>query len=1059
MTRISAVGMVRNEADIVESFVRHTLMFVDEVRLVDHLSTDRTPEILEQLQGEGLPLQVERYTGNARIQEILATRLAQEAFEAGAEWVIPLDCDEFIDVPDSGKFREALADLDSERVAWWPWISMVPGSADNDIEIDPARRIGNRLATERKITSKCLVHKGIADVRGWQFAPGNHHVRRLGLTPLAMVQMPVRFALRHYPIRSLDQWMSKMVLGRLAWMPRLQQGSGISFHTRDFVEKLKTGWQPTQADLTAHAGAYQSPEDRGKAAELIYDPLGVAHELRYTHHNEAAFLPRLLTWAEHQVEVERATAPPAVFMPAQSQKTPSRPQRSYDHIAPQAADAFNKANAAWRTGDINGALHHAQKATQRAPELVEAHILKARAFRRLGEDEKANTAYAEALSIDPDNFDALLERGNVLRVLQDPIEANKSYTKAMKVRTDDPRPALALARLWEAQSGQNAAERAATAFQRALDRAKLGSDPGLAAAGLYHDLAKFRMERGDLPRALESLRQAKSMAGQGVRASQVDLHIAEVYLRLGMMDEAQGVMEQLSGSRDGEMLRALANLAYLFNFWAEAVAILERRADLRPDDADASLDLADMQVKAWLLEDALGSLDRAEVAGATKTAATTALRASIANRTGDAHTALTLYEGLVAEGHDSFAPNAAMSLLYSDRVSPEVVAQQHRDLFATWGCEACAPESFNNDRTTERPLRIGLVTGDLHHQHPVNIFMQPLLARWDYDRLPLTVFYTGQTVDDQTRLARSRVGTWRNVSAADLPAQVEADRIDILIDLAGHTSGRTMRAFARRMAPVQASFLGYPGSTGVPNIDWLIGDPIVTPPEADHLCSERVMRLPNTVFCFAPEVAYPLPDFQALAQDRPLTFGSFNNIPKLTPHTIRLWADVLKAVPDARLLLRAPSFKDAGTVARFQKLFGEQGITADRLTFKGPVGLDEMMRSYGEIDIGLDPTPYNGGTTTLQALWMGVPVLTLKGGHFVSRMGASFMAAAGLSDWVADNDEDYVAIAVARAQDRQSLIALKADLRSKLLSQTAWDADLYARDFMRAIASMYPDAP
>ena len=1059
MTRISAVGMLRNEADIVESFVRHTLTFVDEVRLVDHLSTDRTPQILEKLQGEGLPLQVERYSGNARIQEILTTRLAQEAFAAGAEWVIPLDCDEFIDAPDPARFRMALDTLKSDRIAWWPWISMVPGSTDDDTEIDPVRRIRKRLATEREIMPKCLVHRGIEGVRGWQLAPGNHHVRRQDLTPLPMVKLPEQYALRHFPIRSLDQLMSKMVLGRLAWAPRLKKGSRISFHTRDFVERLKTGWQPTQDDLTAYAGAYQSPEDNGQNADLLDAPLHVEHDLRYTNHNEAAFLPRLLAWAEHQVEAERGTAPPAVFVPPASARTSPVPKRSYDHISPQAADAFNKANAAWRAGNVLEALQHAQQAAGQAPELVEAHILKARAFRRLGDDGKARAAYADALSVDPDNFDALLECGNVLRVLEDPNAASESYTKAMQVRTDDPRPALALARLWEEQPGQDAAERAATAFQRALDRANSGSDPALATAGLCRDLARFRMDRGDLPRALDSLRQARSMAGQGGLASQIDLLFAEVYLRLGMMDEAQVVMEQLSASRDADMLRSLANLADWFNFWAEAVAILKRRRDLRPDDADVHLDLADMQVKAWLLEEALISLDRAEAAGAVASTASAALRASIANRTGDAQTALSLYESLVAEGQNSFAPNAAMSLLYADSVTPAEVARRHRAMFSDWGREARTSESFRVDRKAERPIRVGLVTGDLHHQHPVNIFMQPLLARWDHDRLPLTVFYTGQTVDDQTRLARSRVGTWRNVTASDLPAVVEADRIDVLIDLAGHTSGRTMRAFARRMAPVQASFLGYPGSTGVPNIDWLIGDPIVTPPEDDHLCSERVMRLPNTVFCFAPEVEYPLPDFEDLAQSCPLTFGSFNNIPKLTPHTICLWANVLKAVPDARLLLRAPSFKDAGAITRFRKLFGDHDITSDRLIFKGPVALDEMMHAYSEIDIALDPTPYCGGTTTLQALWMGVPVLTLRGGHFVSRMGASLMTAAGLSDWVAERDEDYVALAQKFASDRKRLTSLKAGLRSTLLDRPAWDADIYARDFMNAIAAMHPHAP
>ena len=254
---------------------------------------------------------------------------------------------------------------------------------------------------------------------------------------------------------------------------------------------------------------------------------------------------------------------------------------------------------------------------------------------------------------------------------------------------------------------------------------------------------------------------------------------------------------------------------------------------------------------------------------------------------------------------------------------------------------------------------------------------------------------------------------------------------------------------------MQVTWLGYPSSTGVPNMDWLIGDPVVTPFEADGLCSEKVMRLPDTVFCFAPEADHPLPDFTAAARGRPFTFGSFNNIPKLTPRTVALWSAALAAVPDARLLLRAPSFKDAAAIARFRRLFAEAGIDPDRLIFRGPVGLDAMMKAYAEIDVALDPVPYNGGTTTLQALWMGVPVITLKGEHFVSRMGASFLSAAGLADWVADTEAAFVARARAAAADRQTLIALKQGLRSRLLSRPAWNPDRFATGFQDALRDIW----
>jgi len=1054
--RLAAVGMVRNEADIIESFVRHTLRFVDELRLVDHLSTDRTLEILKQLQAEGLPLIVTRHSENARVQDILTTRLAREAFAAKAEWVFPLDCDEFIDAPGPEALRDALAGAQNgdAQIAWWPWISMVPRAEDDAGEIDPVKRIRHRLAREHLVTAKCVIHRSQGLRADWQLAPGSHHVCLADLTPLPMLRLPEAFALRHYPVRSLDQLTSKMVLGRRAWLPRLAKGSNISFHKRDFVERLKTGWVPTQDDLTAYAARYQNPDQAG-TDDLVDDPLTVAHALRHTGAAEAAFLPRMIDWAERLVATQPRRAPPAIFnapsAPSKPSPEPARPPRT---IAPGAATAFNAANAAWRAGRLADVVSGIDLALRDAPDLPEAHVLKARALRRMGEETGAKAAYDAALALEPASFDARLERGNVLRSLGKHDEAAADYAAAIEARPLDPRPALALARLWDDQPGLEAAERAAVAFQRALDCAASSADPAGKMAGLCRDMARFRMERADLPRALESLRQARLLATEDDQVARVDLDLAQTYLRLGLSAEGERLMERLSASEDADLLRALADLAYRFNYWAEAVAILTRRATLHTDDGQAHLDLADMQIKSWLLEEALVSLDKAEATGTVPPAASAALRASVANRSGDADTALALYEGLVAEGQSSFASNAAMSLLYTDSVSPDDVARRHRALFADWGSGAGAPESFERDPTPERPLRIGMVTGDLHHQHPVNIFMQPLLARWDNAALPLTIYNTGQTVDDQTRLARSRAGAWRDVTTAQLPARVEADRIDILIDLAGHTAGGTLRAFARRMAPVQASFLGYPGSTGVPNIDWLIGDPIVTPPEADHLCSERVMRLPDTVFCFAPEAEYPLPDFAAVARERPLTFGSFNNIPKLTPRTIRLWAGILKAVPDARLLLRAPSFKDTGAVARFRRLFAEQGIGQERLAFRGPVGLDAMMQAYAEIDIALDPVPYCGGTTTLQALWMGVPVLTMEGGHFVSRMGASFMTAAGLPDWIATTDEDYVARAVALSQDRRRLEDLKTGLRDRLLSRPAWDADLYAKHFGAAVREM-----
>lgn len=735
--------------------------------------------------------------------------------------------------------------------------------------------------------------------------------------------------------------------------------------------------------------------------------------------------------------------------------------RAHPNLAPQAALAFNAANAAWRENRPDHALAEIEKAVAAAPDLAIAQVLKARILRRQGHLAKARQAYELALRSEPDHFDARLERGNILRATGDAQAAADDYRAAMATRADDPRPALALARLEEERADPGAGDRAAIAFQRALDRAAAGPEPQKRIAELYHDLARFRLERADLPRTLEALRQAKmALPPDSPTETQalIALDRAEVLLRLGMMDEGQQQMQALSTATAPAVLLSLARLAYRFNFWEEAIAILRRNADLHPETQQAWLELAEMQAEAWILDDALATLERAEQIGDLPTSIGENLRARIANRLGDAATARALYEQLEVRAPGTYRASIAMSLLYADDLPPETVAQRHRALFSDLGTNARARDAFPNDPDPDRPLRIGMVTADLHHQHPVNIFLQPLLARWDHDRLPLTIYFTGTTADDQTRLARSRVCAWRDIKAEGLASAVAADQIDILIDLSGHTAKSVMPLLANRLAPVQACFLGYPGSTGMPNIDWLIGDPIVTPPAQDGLCTEQVMRLPETVFCYAPETDYPLPDFSAL-RDRPLTFGSFNNIPKLGPRTVALWSRILNASPEARLLLRAPSFKAPAAIARFRDLFAAEGIAPDRLIFRGPVALDHMMHAYSEIDVALDPVAYNGGTTTLQALWMGVPVLTLAGGHFVSRMGASFLPAAGLDDWVAATEDDYVAKAQALTADRTALMHLKSGLRTELRQRPAWDPDRYAADFGDALRRMWRETP
>jgi predicted O-linked N-acetylglucosamine transferase (SPINDLY family) len=402
------------------------------------------------------------------------------------------------------------------------------------------------------------------------------------------------------------------------------------------------------------------------------------------------------------------------------------------------------------------------------------------------------------------------------------------------------------------------------------------------------------------------------------------------------------------------------------------------------------------------------------------------------------------------------ASSIAMTLLYQDTLTPAEVAQRH--------CQLCAPieaavtqrADFANDKSTGRRLRIGLVSGDFHRQHPVNIFMLPVLQNFDPAQLEICVYHTGTMHDEYTRQAQVCAERWLEAARLDdgeLQRAILGDQVDILIDLAGHTSTHRLGVFALRAAPVQASFLGYPHSTGLSAMDWLVGDATVSPAAHAELFSEGIAQLPGSVFCWAPTDHYPLP--APRAADAPLVFASFNNAMKLSPPTIALWARVLLALPGSLLLLKAPSLRDPAVQARFVDLFAAHGIGRERLLMRGPTGLDAMMQEYGDVDIALDPLPYNGGTTTLQALWMGVPVVALAGGNFVGRMGASFMHTLGHPEWVAQDEDGYVLAALALARDVTAVRAGRAALREQMAASRLGDIKTYVASFTALLQQMW----
>ena len=393
--------------------------------------------------------------------------------------------------------------------------------------------------------------------------------------------------------------------------------------------------------------------------------------------------------------------------------------------------------------------------------------------------------------------------------------------------------------------------------------------------------------------------------------------------------------------------------------------------------------------------------------------------------------------------------NLLYTLVYDETISPHEFFAAHE----AWGRAQAARFStagarFANAPDPERRLRVGYVSADFRH-HSVAFFAEALLAAHDKRAVEIFLYANDARVDAVTQRLRAHADHFAPIQAmADhaAAARIRADGIDILVDLSGHTSGNRMMLFARKPAPVQMTWLGYPATTGLPTIDCRITDAVADPPgEADALHTERLVRLDTGFLCYRPlDRAGAVAALPARAAGH-VTFGSFNNFAKLSPGTIALWARLLRELPEARLLLKATQFKDAATRARCLAAFTDAGIAGERIEIVPPLtDPAEHLALYGRVDIGLDPLTYNGTTTTCEALWMGVPSVTLRGDRHVSRVGASIMTMVGLDELIAATPDDYVATAKNLAHDLDRLAELRAGMRVRLRASPLCDAPRFA---------------
>ena len=338
----------------------------------------------------------------------------------------------------------------------------------------------------------------------------------------------------------------------------------------------------------------------------------------------------------------------------------------------------------------------------------------------------------------------------------------------------------------------------------------------------------------------------------------------------------------------------------------------------------------------------------------------------------------------------------------------------------------------------KRPLRIGYVSADFR-RHPVGIFLQPVLEAHDRSAVWVACYATKEADDEVTTGLRHAADAWFDVQDLDdekLAERIRADRIDILVDLSGHTAYNRLLVFARRPAPVQATWLGYFDTTGMSAIDYMITDAWEVPPGHESRFSEHVVRLSAGRFAFRPPAYAPPVAAPPCMRTGKITFGSFNNLGKLTEPTIRLWSKILSAVDHSRLLLKWSSLADPAVAASIRERFSRHGISPERIELRGASAHPTMLAEYGDLDIALDPFPFSGCLTTVEALWMGVPVVSLEGGRPVSRQSAAILQRLDLDDLVAIDEADYERRSMELATSPDRLTALRNDMRRRMKEST-----------------------
>jgi protein O-GlcNAc transferase len=700
-----------------------------------------------------------------------------------------------------------------------------------------------------------------------------------------------------------------------------------------------------------------------------------------------------------------------------------------------------------RAGDLHLACERYRRAVEAAPGYARAQLNLGTGLEALGDADGAIGSYEAALALDAANAHANYNLGRLLYLRGAVDRAGELLRSALTHKPEFPEALIALSNVHESQGDLAAA---AAALEAALEARK----DWVGALLNYADVLK---KVGRLAEAEATLRRV--MAIEPGNADAI-YDLANLLYARRALQEAEQLL-RLALEHKPQFPDAYGALFHVYEAQGDlgsAAAALEAALRQRPEWAGALHNYGTVLRKLRRLTDAEGVLRRAIAIAPLFGAAHGALGTVLFSQSRTAEALELLRRARELDPNSFEAESIELFVLnYSDEVSADALSARHKVFGAR--LEDAYParfEPFRNVRDPERRLRIGYVSGDFNH-HPVTFFLMPLLERHDRSACEIVCYSVGTLMDDFTQRLQNCADIWRDVaslSSAELANTINQDGIDVLVDLSGHSGASRLATFAQRPAPVQVAWLGYPGTSGLTRIQYRLCDAYTDPPGVtDGLYTETLIRLPHSQWCYRPFITVETSPVPPLGRNRYVTFGSFNQLKKVSPLVRRIWAEILARLPGARLVVAGGADRRARESMLLD--FGAAGVAADRITFFPHVAADEYFRRFGDVDVALDPAPYSGCTTTFDTLWMGVPVITLAGAMPSSRVAAGILSSLGLTDWIASTPEEYVELAVRFACDGPLLTGLRETLRQRLRESPIMDEVCFARDMERAYRHMW----